>query len=147
MSSRKPAFEALLALGAGLTPPGKTTPGDWGEPPQRRWKDYSTAQLPCLWQLETDIDYKSEHGRLTKRKQQVYWAVVHNVGADQSALPADATAIFLDDVDAALINPKVGMQTLGGNCYAAYVQGTIRRYPGDQDGIEIVVIPIIVELP
>jgi hypothetical protein len=143
--SRNAAFAALLALGVSLTPPGGgVRMGRHG----RRWKDYTKAQLPALWQLETDIDYSSaNHGQLTKRKQQVYWAVVHNVGKDQAAIPASATADFLDAVDAKFINPKIGPQTLNGNCYAAYIDGTVRRYPGDQDGIEIIMIPIIVEFP
>ncbi len=144
--SRTAAYQALLALGVSLPPPGP--PGTvWGDT-GRRWKDYNTAQLPCLWQLEIDMDYGSaNHGQLAKRKQQVYWAVVHNIGKDQESVPADATADFLDAMDAKVINPKIGPLTLGGNCYAAYVQGTLRRYPGDTDGIEIIIVPLIVEFP
>lgn len=142
--SRETAFDALLALGAALTAPGGGTWGDIG----RRWKDYTKAPLPALWQLEGDVDYTSaNHGQLTKRKAQVHWAIVHNVGKDQSAVPSSATQDFLDAVDAKFINPKIGPITLNGQVYAAYIQGTVRRYAGDQDGIEIVVIPIIVEFP
>lgn len=145
--SRNGAFDALLALGKTLTPPGGATANDWGDT-DRKWHDYTAAQLPALWQIETDTDYpKSDHGRLSKRLASVYWAIVHSVGADQSATPSKAAADFLDRVDAAFINPKIGPQTLNGNCYAAYIQGTIRRYFGDTDGIEIIAIPIIVEFP
>jgi hypothetical protein len=145
--SRNQAYDALLALADQIVPPGQTTPGSWGEK-DRKWKDYTQAQFPALWQLETDMDYSSvSHGQMTKRKQQVYWAVIHNTGTDQANTPSKTTADFLDAVDARFINPKIGPITLNGLVYAVYIDGTIRRYPGDQDGIEIIIIPLIVEFP
>lgn len=145
--SRNAAFDALLALGTALTPPGGTTAADWGDT-GRKWKDYTQAQLPALWQIEKDTDYSSaNHGQLTKRKVQVFWAVVHNVGADQASVPAVATSDFLDAVDARFINPNIGPINLNGNAFAAYINGTVQRYGGDADGIEIIIIPIVVEFP
>jgi hypothetical protein len=142
--SRNAAFDALLALGLTLPPPG---PGGtvWGDS-GRRWKDYTATQLPALWQIELDIDYGSMLGQANKREQQVWWSVVHAVGKDQNAVPAAASADFLDALDGKMCNP-VHRQSLGGLVYAAFVKGAIRRFPGDGDGIEILQVPITVLLP
>lgn len=142
--SRNASLDALFALGTGLTPPGGSSSADWGCT-GRRWQDYTKSPLPALWQIDRDTPYgKSDHGQLTKRKQQVFWVVVHNTGKDSAAVPSVATNDFMDRVDARLTN-QIHRQTLNGNCYAAYIDGSVQRYPGDADGIEIIVVPITIE--
>jgi hypothetical protein len=41
----------------------------------------------------------------------------------------------------------VNLQTLGGLVFACYIEGAIRRFSGDLDGIEMVIVPLIVLLP
>jgi hypothetical protein len=143
--SRNQAFNNLLALGLTLIPPGGTAPTDWGDS-DRKWKDYTKVKLPALWQIELDTEYTSRLGQLAKREQQVWWSIVHNVGKDQAKVPAEATADFLDRAEALLCNP-IHRQSLGGLVYAAFIQGTVRRFPGDGDGIEILQVPITVLFP
>jgi predicted DNA binding CopG/RHH family protein len=142
--SRNDAFAALLAIGAQIEPgaPGSA----WGEH-GRKMKPPEKAQMPALFQIEGDSEAESKLGQLIKRKQQVLWVIIQNTGKDQSVEPAINSADLIDRVEAKFGDKGLSYQTLSGNVYAAYIDGAIRRYPGDIDGIEMITVPISVLLP
>jgi hypothetical protein len=71
---------------------------------------------------------------------------VQSTGADQRVVPARYTADLKDAIDATLVN-GVHINTLGGRVFAAFIDGAVRRYAGDLDGIEMLVVPLMVILP
>jgi hypothetical protein len=141
--TRNDIFDALLTIGTGI-PAAHGLPafGETG----RKMGDPSTAQYPALWQIEGDEEYNSMDGQLTRRKVQVTWVVVQSTGADQRVVPARYTADLKDAIDATLVN-GVHINTLGGRVFAAFIDGAVRRYAGDLDGIEMLVVPLMVILP
>jgi hypothetical protein len=141
---RNQIFDGLMTLGASIKP-GPGGADNWGET-GRKLKDYTTAQLPALFQVEGDTDYRSMLGQAARRAQQVTWVMIHAKGADQAEVPATYSADWIDSVEAKLTQP-VNLQTLGGLVFACYIEGAIRRFSGDLDGIEMVIVPLIVLLP
>jgi hypothetical protein len=116
----------------------------------RRTKLPDGVQYPALIQIEGDCDYQSKLGQLRRREEQVTLLVYHNVGADQASRlfrPFRDTQDFKDRVDAKFGDQGVRLETLGGLVFAAWINGAIRRYPGDLDGIELITIPISLLLP
>jgi hypothetical protein len=141
--SRNAIFDALLLFASQIEPPGAS---QWSET-GRRTKLPDGVQFPALIQIEGDTDYQSRLGQLRRREEQVTLLVYHNVGADQAAIPAAATQDFKDRVDAKFGDEGVRLETFGGLVFAAWINGAIRRYPGDLDGIELITIPISLLLP
>lgn len=141
--SRNAAFDALLAFASQIQPPGAT---DWADK-GRRTKLPDGVQYPALIQIEGDCDYQSKLGQMRRREEQVTLLVYQNVGADQGVVPAVATQDFKDRVDAKFGDQGVRLEALGGLVFAAWINGAIRRYPGDLDGIELITIPVSVLLP
>ena len=141
--SRNAVYDAVLALGQAVTPGGAGTAlGETG----RRLKDPTQCQMPALFQVEPDERVKSHLGQMAKRELGVVWIIYHEAGKDQSATPARYTADLMDRVDAALAAP-VFRQSLGGQAYAAFIDGQIRKWEGDDDGITIITVPINILLP
>lgn len=141
--NRNLAFDALLAIGAGIQPsPGQS----WAET-GRKMKAPEQAQMPALLQVEGDSETKSKFGQLQQRKEQVLWVVYHNAGADQAVEPARYSQDLKDAIEAVFGDKGISFQTLGGQVYAAFIDGAIRRFPGDLDGIELITIPITLILP
>jgi hypothetical protein len=141
--SRKIIFQALLNFASEIAPPGG---GDWAETGQRtRLPD--NVQMPALILVPGDCDYSSSLGQLRKRKEQATLLIYHNAGADQEAIPSDASQDFKDSLDAKFGDKGVHLETLGGLAFAAWIEGAVRRYPGDLDGIELITVPISIILP
>ena len=141
--SRNAIYDALLAIGAAVAPGGVA----WGET-GRRMKDPGQTQMPALFQVENEEHAESQLGRLARRKLQVTWVIYHNTGADQTVAPARFTADAIDALLAALGPTPAGDQlTLSGQVFAAHVHGSIKRFAGDLDGVELVTIPITILLP
>lgn len=141
--TRNAVFDALLAIGAAVEPAGTGT--TWGES-GRKLKSVDKAIMPALFQVEPDENFESRLGQMSKRKLSAIWIIMHNFGKDQSVVPAEKTADMLDQIDAALGAP-VHRQSLGGGAYAAFIDGQIRKWEGDLDGITILTVPISILLP
>ena len=139
--SRNGVFDALLARGQAVLPGGNP----WGET-GRRLKDPTQCTMPALFQVEPMEKFHSSLGRMPKRELSVVWIIYHEAGKDQSVAPASYTADLMDAVEAAMAAP-VNMVSLNGQAYAAYIDGQIRKWEGDDDGITIITVPITVVLP
>ena len=145
--SRNDALDGLLALGAALPPGGAGT--SWGET-GRKMKAPEDCQMPALLQVDGDTEVTTKLGLLNKRVQQVTWVIYHNAGSDLAVEPARFTANLIDLIEATFNGHSgrgVTFETLGGNAYAAYIDGAIRRFAGDLDGIELITVPFSVLLP
>lgn len=141
--SRNQIFDSLLALGRQIEPDG---PGsEWAES-GRRMKTPDKCQMPCLLQVEGDSEFQSKLGQMPRRKAQVLWVVYQDAGKDQSVDPTVKTQDLIDLIEAQFAAP-VNIQGLGGLVFAAFLDGAIRRYPGDLDGIEMITFPISILLP
>lgn len=141
--SRNDIFDAMLAIGQQIEP---GAPGSLWAETGRKMKVPEQAQMPALFQVEGDSEYQSMLGQAARRKEQVTWVIMHNAGADQSVEPARYSQDLKDRIEAKLTQP-VNIQTLGGRVFAAYIEGAIRRFPGDLDGTELITVPISILLP
>jgi hypothetical protein len=141
--SRNDAFDALLAIGQSIQP---ETGKSWGET-GRQMKTPEQALCPALFQVEGDCDTKSKLGQLIQRREQVTWVIMLDYGKDQSVVPATRTQDLKDAIDAKFGDSGIGFQTLSGEVYAAYIEGAMRRFPGDLDGIELITVPIVLLMP
>jgi hypothetical protein len=141
--SRNAIFNSLLALGTAIEPlgPGST----WGET-GRRLKTPDKCVHPALFQAEPDETFESKLGQMQKRQLSAVWFIYHSAGKDQSAIPAETTSTLIDQIDAKL-QANVHRQSLGGSVYAAFIDGQIRKWEGDLDGLTILMIPIRILLP
>lgn len=142
--SRNDIFNALLAIGQAIEP---STGNQWLDI-GRQMKAPENAQCPALFQVEGDCDTNSRLGQMNKRVEQVTWVIYLNYAKDQATIPAVATQDLKDAIEAKLGElPSGNPQTLGGLVYAAYIDGAIRRFPGDLDGLELLTVPIKLLLP
>lgn len=142
--SRNAIFNALVNVAAGIQLNGSAAFAETS----RRLKSPEMAQMPALFQVEPQETIQTADGRLRKRSIEVMWFVYHSAGADQSAVPASTSADLFDAIEAALApNPGVEYQTLGGLVFAAFINGQVRKWDGDLDGITIMLIPIKLILP
>ena len=139
--SRNTALDALLALGTAIVLPS----GAWGET-GRRVKSPDQCQMPALFQADTETQTHSALGQIVRRKIAVTWVIYHSAGADQSIAPSVFGADLVDALEAKLAAP-VNLLSLTGAVYAAFIDGAIRRFPGDLDGVEIITVPITLLLP
>lgn len=104
--------------------------------------------MPALFQVEWEEKIDTQMlGQIGRHKLEVLWVIYQNTGADQATVPAKFSADAIDAIVAALGTQSGNRQTLGGLAYAAYVNGSIRRFMGDVNGIEIVTIPITILIP
>jgi hypothetical protein len=145
--NRNAAFDALLAYGLGIDPPGE--PGtQWGSS-GRGFLDPTSSeiQFPALCQVEGDCEYQSSLGQIRRREEQVTWIVFHKIAADQTKKPSPYTQDFKDRIDQKFGDQGIAIESLGGLAFAAFIKGALRRYPGDEDGLEMIAIPISIILP
>jgi hypothetical protein len=141
--SRNDAFDALLAIGAAIEP---SAGQQWAET-GRKMKSPDAVQKPALLQVEGDSQTESRLGQLQRRKEQVAWVIYQNAGADQAVEPARFSQDLKDAIEAVFTPAGISFETLGGRVYSAYIDGAIRRYPGDLDGVELIIVPITLLLP
>lgn len=140
--SRNAIYNALLAIGAAVVVDGVA----WGES-GRRLKTPDQSQLPALFQVEPQETHQSMAGLAAKRTFDVMWFIYHNTGADQSAVPTSYSADIIDAIETALSSVPGVRQDLGGQTFAAFIDGQIKKWEGDLDGITIMMIPIKVVAP
>lgn len=140
--SRNAIYNALMALVSGVQVNGS----GWGET-GRRLKTPDQCQLPALFQVEPLETFHSMNGLIKKRTFDVMWFVYHSAGADQSAVPTSYSADLMDALEAAIGPSDVYRQTLAGTAYAAFIDGAVKKWEGDLDGITIMMIPVKVIVP
>jgi hypothetical protein len=141
--NRNAIYDALVALGATLTGSSFGSIADSG----RRLKMWDKAPKPALYQVEPDELYRSQAGQLTRRTLKATWVIYHQAGKDQASVPASVSADIMDAIDIALPEPVARRQTLGGLVYAAYIDGTVKKFEGDLDGQTIITVPITILVP
>lgn len=139
--SRNDIYDALLAIGSAIQPAGQP----WGET-GRKLKTTDRAKMPALFQVEPDEDHQSKLGQMKRRELSAIWIIMHNFGKDQSNIPARFTSDLLDLIDAAFPDRPV-LQRLGGLVHAAWIEGQIRKWEGDTDGLTILTVPIKLLIP
>lgn len=139
--SRNGIFNGLLELGAEIEPGGQP----WGEY-GRRLKSPDQSQMPALFQVEPMESYQSRLGQMAKRQLSAMWIIYHSAGKDQAIAPAQFSSDLLDLIDAKLAAP-IHRQSLDGQVYAAFIDGEIKKWEGDDDGLSIIAIPISILLP
>jgi hypothetical protein len=141
--SRNAIFNALLALGQAIEPAGAGS--KWGES-GRRLKSIDAAIKPALFQIEPEEDFQSRLGQMPKREFGAMWIIYHEAGKDQAAIPAEYSSDLIDLIEAKLAAP-VHRQSLDGQAYAAFINGKIRKYEGDDDGLSLIIVPISILVP
>ena len=141
--SRNAIYDALMAVGAAIVPSYGVSWGETG----RRCKTPDQSQMPALFQVELEEKVDTNLlGQVGRHKLEVLWVIYQSSGTDQTTVPAKFSADAIDNIVAAF-SSNVGRQTLGGLAYAAYVNGSIKRFMGDVDGIEIITVPITILVP
>jgi hypothetical protein len=83
---------------------------------------------------------------MQKRQFSAMWFIYHSAGKNQAKIPAETTSDLMDQIDAKL-QANVHRQSLGGLVYAAFIDGQVRKWEGDLDGLTIIMIPIRILLP
>lgn len=141
--SRNAIYGALLALGQSIEPAGAGTA--WGES-GRRLKSIDQAIKPALFQIEPKENFQSRLGQMPKRQFGALWIIYHEAGKDQAAIPAEYSSNLIDAIEAKLAAP-VNRQALGGEAYAAFIDGEIQKYEGDDDGLSLIIVPISILVP
>ena len=146
MSNREQVFQALFALGQGLT---------WGSPPSgfvfaarrvKLWDD--VPGQPALCQAEHDEQVEQITGLPPKLTLNASWLIYQNAGADPAATPATINNQILDAIQGAFPNPDGGqVQTLGGLVAKCWINGRIFKDPGDLDGQGLLIVPIQILVP
>jgi hypothetical protein len=115
----------------------------------RFWDEVSADQKPALF-LQ---DYAEEHTRnraLVPAQRTIMCACVIYIakGMDQSSVPIDLLNDLIDAIDpvsGGVLKPDnipAGRQTLGGLVYDCYIEGSVKKIPGDLDGQGMAEIPI-----
>jgi len=141
--SRNEAFDALLAIAQQIEPVAGTPWGETG----RKMKAPEQSQMPALFQVEGDCEHESRLGQMIRRKEQVTWVILHDFGKDQARTPAQYSQDIKDSIEAKFGDRGISYQSLSGLVYAVYIEGAIRRFPGDLDGTEMITVPLSLLLP
>ena len=146
MSTREAIFQALFALGQTLS---------WGEPATgfafsarrvKLWDEVSGQ--PAFCQAEHDEQIEQITGLPPKLTLNASWLIYQNAGVDPAVVPASLNNQILDAVQAAFPNPSGDqVQTLGGLCAKAWINGRIFKDPGDLDGQGLIIVPIQILAP
>lgn len=143
---RNDVFDALLALGAGLT---------WGSP-TLTWKmtkrrvltfaDIGDAQ-PALCQAEYGEETQQRTGMPPIRTWNAAWFIYHYDG-DPDSEPTRMSSDILDAVDR-LFNPDIlgGQQTLGDRVHKCWIDGATEKFSGNIDAQSLLVVPIKIMVP
>lgn len=141
--SRNTAFNGLLEIARTIQP----SPGQQWKETGRKMKAPENAQCPALFQVEGDCEVQSRLGQMIRRKEQALWVIYLNYSKDQTVVPAEKSQDLKDAIEAKFGDNGISFQTLSGTVYAAYIEGAIRRFPGDTDGLELLTVPITLLLP
>lgn len=117
----------------------------------RSWEDVSSAAKPALYLLA----YSEEHVRakLPTPAQRVLMFevlifIASGLSQSESVIPSTTLNTIIDAIDpvsGGVLTPddtSQNRQTLGGLVYDCYIEGTIKKVPGDIDGQGMAVIPI-----
>ncbi|HEY2710056.1 MAG TPA: hypothetical protein VGI95_18575 [Caulobacteraceae bacterium] len=139
-------YEALFALGAGLTWPG----GGALAFSSRRVKTFEDLPAqPALCQAETDETVSQVTSLPSLTTLGASWLLYHQAGKDDDAIPAQTTNAMLSAVKALFIDPTDPSfaQTLGGAVHKCWIDGRIQKFQGDLDGQTLIVVPIKLLVP
>jgi hypothetical protein len=151
MASRKAVAAALLAL--------LTASGAFPNSGRRLRKPEQAASpgRPGLYLIKPRETYRydsaDQQGVPTVRLMEFLAVLYTDVGADETAVPADLIDDLLEVIDAALkpgtfdMLQNGGRLTLGGLAYSVRISGDPEFAPGDTQGKGMTVIPIQVVLP
>jgi hypothetical protein len=137
MSAREDVFNALFALGSGLS---------WGSP--TRTLGFSARRVKLWDDLPAQPDVTEVTRLPSKTTYSASWLIYHNVGKDPAATPATETNLILDAVQALFPSGDPDqVQTLGGLVHHCFISGKIFKDSGDLDGQALVIVPIRILVP
>lgn len=155
MTTREEAAVALFQFAETIRWRGANGQSGFSEMHRRvkTWDDLSSQ--PALCQTSGAEDINQTTGLAYKLFIRFKWLIFHQVGQnDPAAIPDTETNAILDAVQAAFTpaGPDA-LQTLptpdhpAGAVHHAWLDGRIEKYPGDQDGQTLIVVPISVLVP
>ncbi len=153
-ATRNTVFATLFALTANMEV-GHTIPVPAFTPfksRSRKFRHFSKVdpkQQPAFFQTE----HSEQAAELTNmppfRKWTAWWTVF--ISSNQDDLNIAATVYLNDYLDAfdARLRPAPGQskQTLGGLVHHAFIDGSILKVPGDDDGQGMLAVPITILVP
>lgn len=145
--SRNQIFAALYDLTAPLTGPG--LPLAWRSRKLKHFAQVPKDQQPCLMQTEHTDKVTQKTGLPYRWAWSASWVLyVPSDPNNDDDVPAIAVNDLLDALEAA-ITPAglLQQQTLGGLVHHAYIDGTVMKVPGDDDGQGMIVVPITILVP
>ncbi len=116
----------------------------------RHYDQVSPAEMPALFQAQKpETNQRSESNIPSKRTQHFeFWLYAADAQSPQE-IPAQQLNVMVDAIEAAMApNPLTNVNTLGGLCQHAWIDGSVEFYENvTTDGKSIAVIPIAVLMP
>lgn len=147
MTTRNQAFAALFALTANMVIDGGS--GHFVTR-SRKFKHFAKVpsdSQPAFFQTEHS---ESEHKTTSMpaiRRWHGSWVVYLSSDPENDAdVPTSRVNDILDAFEAVLSDP-FQKQTLGGLVEHVYIDGTIMKVPGDDDGQGMIVVPLTILVP
>jgi hypothetical protein len=146
MTAREDIFNALFALGSGLTWGSPSTTLAYAARRVKLWDDLPAQ--PALCQAEQDEDIAEVTGLPSRTTLSASWLIYHNVGKVPTATPASETNQILDAVQVLFPSGDPDqVQTLGGLVHHCFISGKVFKDSGDLDGQGLIIVPIKILIP
>lgn len=148
-TTRNQAYAALFDLTANLRLPSGTPALVARSRKLKHFSKVSSDQQPVLYQTEHTETEKQGERLPPFRKWQGHWTLyISSEPSDESQIGSVWLNDYLDALDFA-IRPPFGqsMQTLGGLVHHAFIDGTILKVPGDDDGQGLMTVPFTMLVP
>ena len=135
--TREPIYSALFAKVAGAY--GFTTISRR----LKHWDDVPQGDQPALFQAQMSEDAAIIAGRPTVWTMSVDLYIYAHTGGDKSIAPGTILNPLIDAVVAALApDPITQLQTLGGTCIHAWIEGRVQTDEGVLGDQGVAIIPI-----
>ncbi len=144
MTTREDVFSTLFDTLSAIT---WGTNDTWAHA-SRRLALFADVAQPAMMLTAHDETIRQRAGGDYYQSWKASVLIYHQTG-DVSAIPQQTDNLILDAVFAALApDDALGRNfTLGGRVSRCFVDGAVRKFPGDLDGQSMIVIPITIIVP
>lgn len=148
--SRSAVYLALFALTASMS----KDVGGLLVSRSRKFKHFAAVpktEQPAFFQTEPHEEQTQKTRMDTIRKWHANWVFYFSSDeSDPASIPADTANTIIDQVEAifaAASHPGDLNVTLGGLAHHIFIDGSIIKIPGDDDGQGMLIIPITLLVP
>ena len=144
MTTREAIYSALFNLSAGVTRNAGVSSFAYRS---RRVRTFSQIpEWPALCQAEHDENVNARTSLPSIKTLGAVWLIYHNVGKDETVIPATESNSILDALDTMFpddtSDPRYDRQTLGGLVHKVAISGRVIKEHGDLDGQALLIVPL-----